>query len=145
MVHRRAPFSLFYAVVLALLIACGHSQALTLRDFIRDYVSASGVVAEGRPAEIRSREDAAAARPILDLYADAEAEHAVPNLHGGFKATLTIDIVCKMPQFSMLCNLMGLRNAFGDVKQHLYLDFDEASREVYIKADGTKPLFRFDW
>mmetsp|Transcript_10246 Transcript_10246/g.25614 ORF Transcript_10246/g.25614 Transcript_10246/m.25614 type:complete len:230 (-) Transcript_10246:1501-2190(-) len=146
---RRASFSFFYAAVLALvLIACSHSQALTLRDFVRDYVSASAGAVEGRRAEIRSREDAAAALPIADasLYpAEPEEEYAAPRLHGGYKATLTIDIVCKMPQFSMLCNLMGLRNAFGDVRQHIYLDFDEANREVYIKADGTKPLFRFDW
>lgn len=82
--------------------------------------------------------------------ADRRSSYASP-LTGQYKATMTIDLVCGMNQFKMLCNLMGLRRTYGDVRQHIWLDVrdegpgKEDTREMWIKLGGHKPLIRQSW
>lgn len=94
---------------------------------------------------------------ILEAEEEAEVEAAdrrssyVSPLTGQYKATMTIDLVCGMNQFKMLCGLMGLRRTYGDVRQHIWLDVrdegpgKEDKREMWIKLGGHKPLIRQSW
>ena len=94
---------------------------------------------------------------ILEAEEEAEVEAAdrrssyVSPLTGQYKATMTIDLVCGMNQFKMLCGLMGLRRTYGDVRQHIWLDVrdegpgKEDTREMWIKLGGHKPLIRQSW
>ncbi len=75
----------------------------------------------------------------------APPEAAAAGPDGGYKAIMTVHDVCAQDQFATICDLMGLRDAYGDVRQDVLLDFDAARREVYIKAAGHKPLFKIDW
>ena len=143
---RASMLGLAAALVHVLLITVaisGNVYALSLRDFLDDYVRPSG----GDVA--LSREDSQPHLTTKEVSSmdpkNAQVLYSTPGLDGSYRATLTIDMVCQMDQFKMLCGMMGLKNAFGDVKQHVYLDFNEKKRELYIKADGHKPLFRFDW
>lgn len=106
-------------------------------------------------AERKERERVEAERAAAEAKAKAEADAlkvraksaagGLSPLHGGYKATMTIDVVCNMQQFKMICNLMGLRRTYGDVRQHFYLDLDDEAKELHIKAGGHKPLIRLEW
>jgi len=120
---------------------------MTLGDFMETHIGSSdgsAIVAHelpiGQPSTSLQQKSQNAANENEVLYASPFSA-----LDGGYRSLMTIDIVCKMDQFKSLCAMLGLRSAFGDVKQYIYLDFDAERKDVYVKADGHKPLFKFDW
>lgn len=142
--HKRLSI-LLRVLVIALAVSGSVVHALSLRGFLEGYVGSSG----GGQVQDASPEDIQTSVTTNEISSidpkNAQVLYTTPGLAGSYKATLTIDIVCEMEQFKMLCGMMGLRRSFGDVRQHVYIDFEEDKRELYIKADGHKPLFRFDW